>query len=111
MTRWIKQMRSPTPVLGPWIDVKERVPESVEPRCTITTLAVIDDPRFRLEGEDPFVDIAAYWPAAKKWTVTHQTRADKDATDHECRVTYWTHLLELPLVPGAVNQGKPDGDQ
>jgi hypothetical protein len=68
-------------------------------------LAVVDDPNLRINGEDtlsnskskPFIDIAAYWPALKKWTVTHQCAADDTATDYEVRVTKW---MPLPNIGG-----------
>jgi len=62
----------------------------------VTVLAAIDDSRFQLNGEDPFVDIVAYWPALKKWTCTHQCRADEDVVDYEVNVTWWQPMPEEP---------------
>ncbi len=61
----------------------------------VTVLAVVDDPRFRINGDEPFVDVASWWPAAQRWTVTHQVRSD-DAVDYPVRVAAWKPLDELP---------------
>ena len=61
----------------------------------VQVLAVVDSPQLRINGEDPFIDIAAYWPALKKWTVTHQCAADEGVTDYEVRVTKWLPLPSL----------------
>ena len=63
----------------------------------LTVLGVVDDPMFRMPGEDPFVDVVAYWPALKCWTVTHQVRSDLEADDHPVRVTFWMPLPALPM--------------
>jgi len=66
------------------------------PHYPVTVLGVIDDPRFRINGDEPFVDTVSWWPAAQKWTVTHQVRSDADAEDYPCRVIAWQPMLELP---------------
>jgi hypothetical protein len=62
----------------------------------IEVWAVIDDPRYQSNGERPFADIACYWPASKKWTVTGQCRGDTDVDDIEVRVTFYQPLPPLP---------------
>jgi hypothetical protein len=66
------------------------------PHYPVTVLAVIDDPRYRINGDEPFVDSASWWPAEKKWTVTHQVRSDAEVADYPCRVVAWQPMLELP---------------
>lgn len=86
-----------------WIDSRI-VPHSPKgEHFSVPVLAVVDDPSLRLNGELPFIDIAAYWPALKKWTVTcyecnkiaHQCVADEVVTDYEVRVTKW---MPLPSI-------------
>lgn len=62
----------------------------------VTVLAVVDDPQLRLSGDEPFVDLATWWPERKLWTVTHRCRADREVTDFPTRVVLWD---ELPAVP------------
>lgn len=66
------------------------------PHYGVQVLAVIDDPRFQMNGDEPFVDVASWWPAEKKWTVTHQVRSDAEAADHPVRVVAWQPMLALP---------------
>jgi hypothetical protein len=77
-----------------WIPA-ETPPESIGPHFPVQVLAVIDDPKYRV-NDDAFVDIAAYWPSLNKWTVTHQCAADEDAADYTVNVTHWQPLPELP---------------
>lgn len=58
----------------------------------ITVFAVIDDPYF---SEEPFVDIASYWPASKLYTCTHQVSADSEAVDHPVQVIKYQPLFSV----------------
>lgn len=57
----------------------------------------VDDEKLRLEGKKAFQDVVCWWPALGKWTVTLQCRADEDAVDFVCTVTYWQPLPPGPL--------------
>lgn len=60
---------------------------------------IIDDPRYRLNREEkPFQDVVSYWPAAKKFTVTHLNRsvAGEDVADFPVVVTFWQPLPPMP---------------
>lgn len=82
-----------------WVDrwIDSRVPPSSEKgeHFPISVLVVVDDSKLRLNGELPFIDIASYWPALKKWTVTYCSVADETATDYEVRVTRWMPLPDF----------------
>jgi hypothetical protein len=79
----------------PWRSSANK-PESIGPHHPVQVLAVIDDPLHRINGDDPFVDIAAYWPALDKWTITSQCRADTEVTDTPVNVAFWMPLPEAP---------------
>jgi hypothetical protein len=66
------------------------------PHFPIAVLALVDDPRFRMNGDEPFVDVASWWPAEGKWTVTHCVRSEEGADDHEVKVRAWQPLREVP---------------
>lgn len=66
------------------------------PHFSVQVWGVIDDPRYRLNGEKPFCDVVAWWPALKLWTVTGQCRGDLDVDDIPTRVTYWQPLPPTP---------------
>ena len=59
-------------------------------------MGVIDDANYRMNGEDPFVDVVHYWPIREQWTITHVCRADKDADDFPVNVRCWQPIVELP---------------
>jgi hypothetical protein len=80
-----------------WVDARVPPTSDKGEHYPIQVLAVVDDPRLRINGEDPFIDIAAYWPALKKWTVTHCTVADETATDYEVKVSKW---MPMPPIKG-----------
>jgi len=63
---------------------------------SVSVLGVVDDPALRMPGEQPFVDIVAWWPALKRWTITHQSRSDDVVEDFEVRITCWRPLPCLP---------------
>jgi hypothetical protein len=42
------------------------------------------------------VDFVCWWPALRKWTVTHTCRGTEDAIDFPCTVTHWQPDLPLP---------------
>lgn len=94
---WVIQAVMNTPTR--WRDAKTELPTCSDQSMhfSIPVLAVIDDPRYRINGDDPFVDVVGYWPALKKWTVTHQVRSDLEAADYPCNVTYWQPFDEMPL--------------
>lgn len=81
-----------------WADCRFKLPDAHPSgkHYAVQVMGVVDDPRYRLNGEQPFVDVVAYWPALGKWTVTHSCRADASAHDVEVRVTSWQHMLPLP---------------
>jgi hypothetical protein len=69
--------------------------EEAKPNFSVQVLGVIaDDDLF--PGAEPFIDIVAYWPTDKRWTVTHASRADREAADHPVHVVAWRHMDELP---------------
>lgn len=86
-----------------WIPAEIRQPQTLPngPHFPVTVMAVVDDPRLRINGDEPFVDIAAWWPSLRIWTVTHQCLADhtNTTTDYPVRVTYWQPQLPLPNTP------------
>lgn len=80
-----------------WLLVRDCHPTLLEayenhPSTSISVLGVIDDPNLRINGEDPFVDVVAYWPAKDVWTITHTSRADTAAIDYPVRVVKWQPL-------------------
>lgn len=81
-----------------WIDARHRVPEAdpAGPHFSITVIGIISDPHFINAGDKEFVDFVAWWPAAQKWTVTHQCRADTEATDFPVNVIAWQPAIPLP---------------
>lgn len=84
-----------------WIDAAVRVPTSnASPHYPIMVLGVVDDPEMRCNGDDPYVDVVAYWPATKQWTCTHQTPADEAATDCPVRVSHWKPRPARPVARG-----------
>lgn len=83
-----------------WVPSHLRVPDD-DPRGAhypAQVWAVIDDPRYRFNGEPVFMDIACWWPASRTWTVTGQIRADDpdSVDDVKVRVTFWQPLPPLP---------------
>ena len=81
-----------------WADVE--TPAAKVGFDNVSVLGVIDDPQLRINGDDPFVDIVAYWPQKKIWTATHQCRADdprhgQGVHDFPCRVVKWQPLPEV----------------
>jgi hypothetical protein len=64
------------------------------PGFCLQVLGVIEDDA--LEDGEAFVDIVAFWPETRRWTVTHASRADRDAKDHEVHVIAWKPIDELP---------------
>ena len=79
-----------------WIDASVPPPTFKSHAWPVSVLGVVDDPHLRMNGDQPFVDIVAYWPALKQWTVTHQCAADPDSMDYPVRVTHWMPKPELP---------------
>lgn len=71
----------------------------------VTVMALIDDERFRINGDEPFAETASWWPAQKQWTVTHQVRSDAEAADYPCRVVAWKPMPELPPLLSDLWQG------
>lgn len=71
-------------------------PHPLGGHCAVSVIGVVDDPALRINGDEPFVDVVAWWPDRKVWTVTHQCRADLAADDYEVRVVAWRPMLELP---------------
>jgi hypothetical protein len=70
---------------------------TTDPRFSIQVLGLIDDPGLRCgDTDEPFVDVVAWWPATRRWTVTHRCRADQDAEDFEVHVVGWRDLPGLP---------------
>lgn len=82
----------------PWINAALQVPDAVkgDEHWNVCVLGVVDDPRYRINGDDPFIDTVHWWPAVRKWTITHSAECDTEAADYECIVTYWQHKPELP---------------
>lgn len=86
--------------LGAWTWCAMETPKAPDGFDNISVLGVIDDPQLRANGDEPFVDIVAYWPQKKIWTVTHQCRADdprhgQGVHDFSCRVVKWQPLPEV----------------
>lgn len=81
-----------------WVPAHLRVPDDGPsgPHYPVQVWAVIDDPRYRLNGEPVFMDVACWWPASKVWTVTGQCRADEEVDDTVVNVTFWQPLPPLP---------------
>lgn len=81
-----------------WVPSNLRVPDDSlhGPHYPVTVWGVIDDPRYRLNGEPVFMDVVAWWPASRVWTVTSQCRADEDVDDTPVTVTWWQPLPPLP---------------
>jgi hypothetical protein len=78
-----------------WISARTP-PQSDGPRDRpITVFGVIDDPRLKVNGDGPFADVVSYWPAAQRWTVTHQCRADAEAIDFPVQVRAWQRIPDL----------------
>lgn len=83
-----------------WIDARYRVPDPLEagPHFSVEVLGIVDDPAYTVRGERPFVDIVAYWPAAKRFTVTHCGRGCAEVEDRPVNVTHWQSLPPLAWV-------------
>jgi len=81
-----------------WIPVHHRVPETDPrgPHYAVQVWGVIDDPRVRTVDGRTFSDVVSYWPALKKWTVTHQLRQNDLADDYPVSVTFWQPLPPTP---------------
>jgi hypothetical protein len=67
----------------------------------VQVLGVIADPALCSAGDEAFVDVVTWWPDRKEWTVTHCSRASRDATDYPTVVTHWDWL---PPVPSAAHE-------
>lgn len=81
-----------------WVPSHIRVPDD-DPRglhYPVQVWGVIDDPRYRCNGEPVFQDVVCWWPAARIWTVTSQCRADDEVDDVAVMVTWWQPLPPLP---------------
>lgn len=82
-----------------WRDARHVVPDPHPggEHFSVQVLGVIDDSAFQIEG-DPgaFVEFVSWWPALRRWTVTHTNKADDQATDFPCKVTYWQPSPPLP---------------
>lgn len=65
---------------------------------SVSVLGIVDDPGLRMPGEElPFVDVVAWWPALRRWTITHQTRADEGLVeDYTVNVVGWKPIPDLP---------------
>lgn len=85
-------------LLASWFNAKYRVPDPGPggEHYSVGVLGVIHDARLIVRDCTDYVDIVYWWPAVRKWTVTHQCRADEEAVDYECDVTYWQPLPPLP---------------
>lgn len=83
-----------------WVPAHLRVPQHRPGRehFPIQCWGVIQEPSMEVDGETMFADVVAWWPALGKWTVTHQCRADEDATDHVVVVLWWQPLPPLPRM-------------
>lgn len=82
-----------------WVNARFRHPDAHPggEHYSVQVMGVIDDPRYRLNNkEQPFVDVVAYWPAIKKWTITHQSRCSQEADDYPVTVTHWQPIMPLP---------------
>jgi hypothetical protein len=77
-----------------WRSPVNEPPAAADAAPSLQVLGVIYDPNFY--DPEPFVDIVTYWPADKRWTVTHSSRADKAAGDHDVRVIGWKPLDDIP---------------
>lgn len=82
-------------IAAPWRPIDEPPVSSLSPHHSVSVLGIIDDPVLNFSGDEPYVDVVAYWPALQKWTVTHQCRADEDAIDYPVRVAGWQPLPEI----------------
>lgn len=78
-----------------WKDARFIVPDPLPEghHFPVTVWGVIKDPHLR---DQAFQDVVSWWPALKRWTVTHQCRADEEVTDYPCEVTFWQPLPPLP---------------
>lgn len=80
-----------------WVPAHLKHPTSeTGPHFPVQVWGVIDDPRYRMNGEKPFADVVAWWPALKKWTCTSQCVGDLDVDDVQCRVTFWQPMPPVP---------------
>jgi hypothetical protein len=91
-----------SPPWAAWITDNGWLPASQPPasprgeQFPVQVVGLIDDPRLRINGDEPFWDTVSWWPARKCWTVTHVCRADADSVaDFPVRVRAW-HPIELP---------------
>jgi hypothetical protein len=84
-----------------WVDARFRVPDPhpAGEHYSVQVMGVVDDPAYRMKGDNqPFTDVVDYWPAAKKFTVTHCSRASsvEAVEDFPVMVTFWQPMLPLP---------------
>jgi hypothetical protein len=70
------------------------------PHYGVTVLAVIQDAAVRVSDVEQYIDWATWWPATRKWTVTHcGIAADPEHTvDYPVNVTFWQPRLALPWL-------------
>jgi hypothetical protein len=73
----------------------------------IVVIGLVDDPMYRMSGDEPFRDVVAYWPEKKQWTVTHMGRGDVDAYDFPVKVKMWQPFAELPPPWSDLWKGTP----
>lgn len=78
-----------------WVDSRFRQPEPLTAgtHYSIQVLGVVED---KMLHAKPFVDVVAWWPAAKKWTITHQSTKDTEVVDCVVTVTHWQYMPPLP---------------
>jgi hypothetical protein len=85
-----------------WRDTKYVVPDTDTrgPAFGVTVLGVIQDRIIRVSDAEHYIDWVTWWPATRKWTVTHTGLAtDPDATvDFPVNVTFWQPMLPLPWI-------------
>lgn len=81
-----------------WVPASMRkpLPNPAGNHFPVTVWAVVDDVRYRCNGEPVFMDVACWWPASRVFTITSQCRADEDADDKPVNVTWWQPLPPLP---------------
>jgi hypothetical protein len=89
-----------------WIPAS-RPPYNDTPDRPIAVIGVIDDPMYRMNGDDPFRDVVHYWQDKQQWTVTHMGRGDVDAHDFPVKVKMWQPFAELPPPWSDLWKGTP----
>jgi hypothetical protein len=89
-----------------WISAS-RPPYNDTPQLPIAVIGVVDDPMYRMNGDEPFRDVVHYWQEKKLWTVTHMGRGDVDAHDFPVKVKMWQPFAELPPPWSDLWKGTP----